>query len=508
MSSSLTYFPFFFFFFSFFFFLPPGVVASSSFVSLSSPSSASPSISAPFKPSPGVPGAVPGAVPGVDSSGVAATVVSGAAVSSVTAFDGCVVSAVASTAGSAGTSAGSGVSVGGMLASAAVASGSLGCSGAEGTVFSAGVSVVCCVVGSGTAFSTVGSCDSTATGSTSSEVGGGSSEVSGLGDEAGTGVAALGVAAGLGVVAVRGVATLDGIFDPSLDAALGVPAGFGVPHGDFEDVGGTSAAGVVGLGGLGEEAGFGDAFVGDLTSDETVPSKSARLFVFDGADSGGPESKSDDSSEARKASFDNESMPSVEPASIIGCVARSMFISGKLIGEMTAEGALLERAVEILRFVGPMLAPVASPALVNEPHAAASRYSAAVGEGSACASSASAAGTPVPNAPGMSTADIGASSTGADGAGSGSGAGGECKISLNSLLIGDDKGVASFDLSDSAIDLAVGDTAPQTDERVSASLDDELRLLVAVLAVPILSSVGGGEGIVLSFPLYVDLPRD
>lgn len=451
--------------------------------------------------------------------------VSGAAVSSVTVFDGCVISAVASTAGSAGTSAGSGVSVGGMSASAAVAAGSLGSSGAEGTEFSAGVSVVCCVVASGTAFSTVGSCDSTATGSTGSEVGGGSSEASGLGDEAGTGVAALGVAAGLGVVAVRGVATLDGIFDPSLDAALGVPAGFGVPHGDFEDVGGTSAAGVVRFGGFGEEAGFGDAFVdqgllddaetgdaafvGDLTSDETVPSKSARLFVFDGADSGGPERKSDDSSEARKASFDNESMPSVEPASIIGCVARSMFISGKLIGEMTAEGALLERAVEILRFVGPILAPAASPALVNEPHAAASlRYSVAAGEGSVCASSATAAGTPVSNAPGMSTADIGAPSTGADGAGSGSGAGGECKISLNSLLIGDDKGVASFDFSDSAIDLAVGDTAPQTDERVSASLDDELRLLVTVLAVPIPSSVGGGEGIVLSFPLYVDLPLD
>lgn len=75
----------------------------------------------------------------------------------------------------------------------------------------------------------------------------------------------------------------------------------------------------------------------DLPPDEAVPRRSARLFVFDEADSGA-ESKSENSSEASKGSLDSES----KPLDSIGCVFESRLISGKVIGEMTADGARLD----------------------------------------------------------------------------------------------------------------------------------------------------------------------
>lgn len=75
-------------------------------------------------------------------------------------------------------------------------------------------------------------------------------------------------------------------------------------------------------------------------------------------------------------------------------------------------------------------------------------------------------------------------------------------MSLSSCFIGDDNGVVSFDLSDSAIDLAAADTASHTEESVSPIFDTEFRV-----PVPVLLSVGG-EDITLSFPLFDDLPLE
>jgi hypothetical protein len=106
----------------------------------------------------------------------------------------------------------------------------------------------------------------------------------------------------------------------------------------------------------------------------------------------------------------NESNPLEPPSSKAG--AESIFISGKLMGEITVDRALvlLESAVSILRFVG---APVASPALANEPHADWSNDSTA--GCSTCSSSIE--GSVLSKEPGISTADIGSSAAGGGGGG-------------------------------------------------------------------------------------------
>lgn len=305
------------------------------------------------------------------------------------------------------------------------------------------------------------------------------------------------------------MAALDTFFEAAFDAPF-----FGVLHGDLEAVAGAGTEGVgavsaSGVTGFGEEGILGDAFTDgffdvafDLALGEAVPRRSARLFVFDKADSGGAESKSEDSSGGMKGSVDTES----KPLDSIGCVFGSIPISGEAIGDMTvgaredAEVGCGDKSVSILRFVLKS-APVASPALVNDGHAPVSPNVSTVAGGIDCSkvsTSAAACRAPLSNEPGISEVGVSSITGGTTGGGID-----DSKICLSSFLIGEDSGVASFDLRDSAIDLAVGDTAPHTDESVSPILETEFRLLV----VPELS-VGGDGTTAFSFPLYDDLPRE